>query len=122
MPSEVRYVIFSKSELGTAIRQYFAKTGRSLPIGQTRQIRLTVEVGVTASLEIVEDRNDRVHQIFIDTDQIVSALILYCKDAEVPLPLHSTKVLQIVGSNVCLFICKNMPTIGVPGLKLLQTA
>lgn len=122
MPCETRYVIFSRAELISAVRQYFAKTGRSLPVGHARKVELAIEVGITATIEIVEDRNDRVHVIFVDTDQIISALILYCKDQKIPLPLHSNKLLQMVGTNICLFISKNMPTVTGAGARLLQVA
>jgi len=122
VPSEARYIVFSRVELTAAIRQYFAKTGRGLPIGQCRKLHLSIEASIVAHLEIVEDRNDRIHEIPVDSDQVMSALILYCKDEGIPLPLHATKVLQMAGSNICLYILKNLPAAVAPAGGALQVA
>jgi hypothetical protein len=112
MAAELRFVVFSKPEFLAAVRDYRASTGRPLPNGPTRRLQLEMEAGLTATLEILDERDDRVHEIIVETDFIASALILYCKRHGIPLPLHARKSVELVGSNVSLVISKNMTELG----------
>ena len=102
MPSEVRYVIFSKEELLVAVQSYFQRVGEKFPEGTIEKILPIYDEVLSVLMEI----GGRRHKF--NDGLIFRALLLACKSGRVPLPKMATKQLQVVDDNVALVITKGV--------------
>ncbi len=108
MPTEFRHIIFSEDETIAAIVEFQRRSGNVLPAGTVAQCVLTAEPDIRVDLEIEPDGESESQWFAFSRDDLATALIMYCIDHRIPMPIKSTKFLQMFGSSVGLVITKNV--------------
>ncbi len=106
MPSEVRHLMFRPPEVAMAVQAYYRQLGQPLPsghivgctvMGDGGAVPLAVRLSVHADVGA-----GRPSQIMIDATTLTSALILYCQQHQIPLPVRARKSLQRFSDQICL--------------------
>jgi hypothetical protein len=106
MPSEVRQLLFKSREIIVAITEYFHRRGLNLPIGTASRVTIAEGQPIQAILDIVTDGGETV-DIEVDAEELAAALILYCINRKIPLPVEAEKRLQrIHEDSVALVVVK----------------
>ena len=115
MPSEIRHLVFSTTEVVAAIREYRRHVGRPLPTGTLRRFEMHPgKGGVRASFDIVPDNTIPAQGWEVGSAEITDALILYCGAHNVPLPATGVKTLQRFGDSLLLIVMVNLAGAGWP--------
>jgi hypothetical protein len=107
MPSEVRQLLFRSREIILAVTEYYYRRGLALPVGTAARVSIIDDQGVGALLGIDADTGESV-EIPIPGDTLLAALILYCINRKIPLPVEADKTLRRVQDDaVALVIVKH---------------
>ena len=115
MPSEIRHIVFSTAEVGSAIREYRRHIGRPLPAGTLRRLDMHPgKGGVRVSIDIAPENGGRSENCELGGAEITDALILYCGAHHIPLPSAGIKTLQRFGDNLLLIVTLNLAGAGWP--------
>jgi hypothetical protein len=108
MPSEVRQLLFRSREVILAVTEYYYRRGLALPIGTASRLRIAERPPVGAILGIDTDAGEGV-EVEVPTDTLMAALILYCINRKIPLPVEADKTLRRVQDDaVALVIVKHV--------------
>src|SRR5260221_2310870 len=114
MPSEIRHIVFSATELAAAIREYRRHVGRPLPAGSLRRFEMHPgKGGVRASFDIAEN-SPLAATWEVGNTEITEALVLYCGAHNIPLPSAGIKTLQRFGDSLVLIVTINLTGAGWP--------
>ena len=108
MPTEFRHIIFSRDELLEAIKGYRKRRRDPLPPGSILNYSIEEEPNLHVLLRVAPDRSDEPVQLVFEKDELVNALIMFCIDQSIPMPIESAKFLQLFGKSVGLVITKNV--------------
>ena len=115
MPSEIRHLVFSTTEVVAAIREYRRHVGRPLPTGTLRRFEMHPgKGGVRASFDIVPDNTIPAQGWEVGSAEITDALILYCDAHHIPLPSTGIKTLQRFGDSLLFIVTVNLTGAGWP--------
>lgn len=101
MPTEVRRLVFSNTELYAALDQYLSRTGTKLPVGSIVQIRADA-VHDSIQIDVCHGGSKSVDIVKLQARQVGGALIGYCIANQIPLPRGFGKSLIITGDNIAL--------------------
>jgi len=107
MPIEVRRLLFSSDELAEALIAFngHAKT-KFLEPGRLDGITLTSGDEVIAAKVALTGEDGKSRAVDLDETVIGAAIIRFCRDHQVPLPIKAGKCLGIVDGQVALDITK----------------
>ena len=108
MPTEFRHIIFSRDELLGAIKGYRRRRRDPLPAGSVVSYSVEKEPYLHVLLQIAPDGGNESVRLTIERDELANALIMYCIDQRIPIPIESTKFIQLFGNSVGLVITKNV--------------
>lgn len=108
MPTEFRHIIFSRDELLSAIQDYRIRRRDPLPTGPVAHFSIVKDPALHAQLQIEVEEGERSTELTIDRDELANALIMYCIDQQIPMPVQSNKFLQLFGGSVGLVITRNV--------------
>lgn len=108
MPTEFRHIIFSHEETLTAIVEYRKRTSDPLPSGNVVKFVAIGDPDIRVEMVIDPDQLRGQRRVVISRDDLATALIMYCIDHHIPMPVKSTKFLQLFGALVGLVITKNV--------------
>lgn len=122
MPLELRYVVLSRDELGSAIAEFLYRSGRPLPPGRFRKFSLNPEDGADATFEIVRDHGAGPAGFEIEEQDLLSAILMFCKNNRIPIPLKADKRVKPVHDSVALVIVAGIDGAKVPLLARLLLA
>jgi hypothetical protein len=111
MAMELRHIVFRSDEVVAALKFYWERIGRSHPRGLVQRcgpegtsndgdIRFRIVIAP-------ETRDQQPTHLVLEKADVAAALILYCKDSNIPLPRIAEKSLQIFGSQLCLLATMN---------------
>jgi hypothetical protein len=117
MPTELRHLLFRPAEVVQAVQEYRRRLGQALPAGRILScgpecessgeivgFRLTLAADPAKGASTGEGvRQDMV----IPGATLAAALILYCRDRNIPLAASAGKSLQLFGNQVCLVTTMN---------------
>ncbi len=107
MPSEARYIVFSKAELFVALSKLARVRGAPLPQSGMKRMDMMGEDDVTVTLTLDMD-DGRVKSFVYDHAQISAAATLYCLETKIPLPRKSRRALRRLDEHVVLsIICES---------------
>ena len=119
MPSEIRHVLFRPAEVIDAIRLYHQRLGASLPTGTVSRcgpesdqaggnvrFRIVVQPDLSRDAPPVAGQEGTV-EVVVEGSNLAAALILYCRERQVPLPASAHKSLQCFGEQVGLVATLN---------------
>src|SRR5438093_1387414 len=102
MPAEIRHLVFSETEVSTAIRNYCRKRGELIP---DRVIfRLEDCSGQPSVVMCDATRNNARIDLRITGDQLLPSMILYCHNKKIPLPARGSKELCITKGRLTVVV------------------
>ena len=110
MPTEIRHIIFSSEELFIALKEYRKRRREPLPSGSVVKFAIEQSPELSAITRIAPESGDPEKVFVSNRDELATALIMYCIDNKVPMPVKSTKFLQMFGGSLGLVITKNVST------------
>ncbi len=106
MPTEMRQSVFRMVEVVTAVTDYHRRRGIALPIGTVVGVDIVEEDGVHGALLV---QGDSVTTRFdVKAEVLAAALILFCINRKIPLPVDADKRLQRVGDGVALMVMRRL--------------
>lgn len=114
VPTEFRHIIFSHEETLAAIVEYRKRTSDALPSGNVIKFVVSEDPEIRVDMVIDPDRVRGHRRVAVYRDDLATALIMYCIDRRIPMPIKSNKFLQVFNGNIGLVITKNV-TAGQPG-------
>ena len=109
MPKEVHYFLFSREETVNALFGYYwlmtppprADRGVSASLQKS-------DMGITATLRVQSTATDKTEFVKFDSDQVLSALVLYCQERRIPLAARANKILEQFGEQIALMTTLNL--------------
>lgn len=118
MPSEIRHVLFRPAEVIDAIRLYHQRLGSPLPTGTVSRcgpetdgaggnVRFRIAVQPDGSRDAASTAVQELVEVVVEGSNLAAALILYCRERQVPLPAGAHKSLQCFGEQVGLVATLN---------------
>jgi hypothetical protein len=102
MPTEIRHVMFTTDEVGTAIRGYCLGSGRILP----GKAIFVVDGGLQPHVRVTSEgeRNRRETNAVFSGEALIAPLLLFCQKKKIPLPLWGTKEVTTINDQLTLVI------------------
>ncbi|WP_252509647.1 hypothetical protein [Thalassospira sp. TSL5-1] len=103
---ELRCIIFENIEVIKAITGHRRRIGKPLPAGQIGKLKITTSPEIVVTLELVPDDG---HSLFIPSSgaELAAALIAFCIEQRVPMPVSAKKALTVLEGNIAIKITKN---------------
>ena len=108
MPSELRHLVFKPAEVVEAILAQRRAGRKDTPAGSV------VDSGIRESSEgappgfgvkIIPDRGDQTpFEILVEGADLISTLLLYCRNPSIPVPMRGSKGLVRFGSRLGLVV------------------
>lgn len=112
MAEELRYIFFNWSEIVRAIADHRRRNENPLPPGTIVKRELNKDPQVKMNLVIEGDTHGTTNLEF-DAAELAAALIRFCLDSSVPLPVrNANKSLQVLGKKLALVVCIGKPPEG----------
>ena len=105
MPTEMRQIAFQHQEVARALLEYDRRRDNKFPAGNVRTVEIEEDPDIHATVTI-EAINGGSTAVKISAETLAAALILFCINHKIPMPVESTKRLQKVGDGVALFVVK----------------
>ncbi|HYC04757.1 MAG TPA: hypothetical protein VED40_15805 [Azospirillaceae bacterium] len=102
---ELRCLVFTDREVVDAILDRRRRLKESLPPGEVKRIRFTLEGGVRTTLSI--ENEGTVEELQLTEQEVQAALISHCMAKGVPLPVEADKALYLIRGNATLMITLN---------------
>lgn len=100
MPYEMRRLYFSEAEVAKAILAFNAQSRQKfLTPGGLDGIRLYADPDLHIEITVETVAGDR-ETVVVNETMVAAAIIRYCINMRVPLPLHSTKSLKLVNGQL----------------------
>ena len=106
MTREVRYLMFSKEELYHALSGAWRVQGKKLPKGFLKDIRIGTTAKPEIALRYLSNEGAETLIEFEDQD-VMAALLAYCKQSNIPMSAKATKSLEIKDGMVGMFCTLN---------------
>ena len=108
MPSEVRHLMFSPREALAAVEELRRRRGAPLMsgTGKVAQIITSPEIGFRVVIVAHDGATER--EYVVGTVELGAALVFYCINNGIPLPVSAPKLLRISGDSVVLVVHKNV--------------
>lgn len=104
---ELRYLLFSNEELYLALLSWLRVRNSDLSVGFLKRLTINSVGKPDITINYVNDKGAELVHRFDDQD-VVSALILYCRDNHVPLSARAAKSLEVHDGAIGL-LCKLSP-------------
>ncbi|TPG37720.1 hypothetical protein EAH89_29875 [Roseomonas nepalensis] len=118
MPTELRHLIFSVTEVVEAITSHNRARGVAMPSGTVVGAGLTetpADAPVSFSILVRPDRalpgaeKDKPQKVTLGGADLMAALIGHCRSCSIPVPMKGTKSLERFGSQLGLVITLGRP-------------
>src|SRR5918912_1034764 len=109
MPKEVHYFLFSREETINALFGYYwlmtppPRADRGVSANLQRG-----DNGITGVLKVESIGTGKTDLVKFDSDQVLSALVLYCQERRIPLAARANKLLEQFGEQVALMTTLNL--------------
>jgi hypothetical protein len=108
MPREINYLAFSDAELSAALRHFRLSQANLLPGDTVEHLAVRRAERTFHVVACIKDgRSGRVTRVAVEPHEVLSALILFCKRAGIPLALGAHKTLDVIGGQVSLLSTAN---------------
>lgn len=103
---ELRCLVFTEQEVATAVLDRRRRRHEPLPPGRVGGLTYRSDHGVKPVLRFVED-NGTGEEVVISEEDTLAAMIAFCMQRKVPLPVESDKFLLLVHNNLTMMITIN---------------
>ncbi len=105
MPKEIRHVQFDEQDLRAALSSYLRQASWTNPVTGIGAIDLAEDsFGPVAMVVTHTPHGPR--EVVVPSEDLHSALLMYCKHTRIPLPIRSMKSLQRSGDTLILDISR----------------
>jgi hypothetical protein len=104
VPAELRQITFTSTEVMVAIRDHRRRTRNPLPTGTVAGFEMRSDNGIYADMAIADDTTGKKTTIRITDEALAAALIFYCIDHRIPMPVKATKTLGLIEGDLRLTI------------------
>jgi hypothetical protein len=104
LPAELRQIAFSATEVTIAVRDHRRRTRNPLPTGTIVGFAMRSDNGIYADMAISDDSTGKQTTIRINDEALAAALILYCIDHKIPVPVKAAKSLALSDGELRLII------------------
>ncbi|WP_028879302.1 hypothetical protein [Terasakiella pusilla] len=101
MAQEIRKLEFSLPEVENALRVFCAKTGQGIP--QSVLIRMVSDPNSSSRFSAFFQGDQEIQYPLRDKD-ILTALLVFCQQSEIPVPKSGQKIVKAEGEKVILYI------------------
>lgn len=131
MPSELRHILFRPAEVAVAITEYYRRTGTPLPqgsivrcgpecesAGSAMRFRMVLVLDIADSEASMPSAGAH-REVVVEGPILAAALILYCRDRRIPMPVSGDKSLQRFGEQVGLVVTINPRQGNLPAVERL---
>jgi hypothetical protein len=117
MPSELRHILFRPTEVIEALRSHQARIGQPIPRGQVldsgpegtgSSIRFRLQLSPEPADAFAAGLKTLRQEFVFDAPTLAAALIHYCRDRKIPLPVNAEKSVQQFGEQVGLITTYNV--------------
>lgn len=106
MPREIRHVQFDPQDLRAALTAYLRQMSWTSPISGIGAIDLSDDpFGPVAT--VVTHTPQGARALVVPAEDLHAALLMYCQQARIPLPIRSVKTLQRSGDTLILDISRS---------------
>ena len=113
MVAELRHLVFSQQEAATAVFEFSAYRGQRLPKGSVKSFVIQDGEPPQLRLEVVMEGSGKTHLAEFVDDDVIEALVLFCRARKIPIPKHATKTARKIGNTIALVVAKNIPAANV---------
>jgi len=103
MPDEYRFLVFSPEEAAAALTGQAEKTGKALPAGRPISAEPVGEKVNNGRL-LVDTGDGPPSVVPFGSDEVLEALIGFCLDRRIPMPMVSEKTLERLNGRFALRI------------------
>jgi hypothetical protein len=100
----MRQIVFSATEVIIAIRDHRRRIRDALPTGTIAGFEMRSDNGIYADMTISDDATGKKTTIRINDEALAAALILYCIDHKIPMPVKASKSLSLGDNELRLTI------------------
>ena len=100
---ELRCIIYNKNELAIALKDHRKRAARPLPAGVLEDVKIDSRPNITVTLKVSDD-DGRPHILPFSGAELAAALIAFCIDQRVPIPVSGKKSLTLIEGQVALKI------------------
>jgi hypothetical protein len=104
VPLEYRQIVFASTEVLMAIREHRKRMRNPLPPGSIARFEISGAPSVGAEVEIADDKTGTREVTRIEGEALAAALILYCIDHKIPMPVDATKRILLSEKGLTLSI------------------
>ena len=109
MASELRQIVFEAAEVASALAIYHRKMKKPLPSGVVNSVTLLEKGTVTARLEM-SDVDGNKGEYALSSNELMAALILFCRENRIPLPSKAAKRLTVFDGKLSAILTLNTTT------------
>lgn len=105
MPTEMRKIVFSKSELLDAFNERpRRKSDSSLPDGSIEDVHVYQKFGggVKVLIDVRISGEEHIKRFSLDPAAISDVLLNYCNARRIPISKQADKYLEVIGDNIAL--------------------
>lgn len=105
MVQEVRSILFTAEECRAAVAQLLVAKVGARPTGEVTQVELT---GPKVNAVVTVRSGAKVEQYTMDAADLMSAVLLFCRKARIPLSTRSDKRLSLISNCLALTTSINL--------------
>ena len=110
MITEIRQLIFPEDDLVRALLNLRRKRGTPMSSGSVLRVDVHTASNqdVSVNLKVAHDDRTGNTDYPFAKEEIAAALIMYCIDERIPMPVKANKSVHLVGQNVALVLTINL--------------
>lgn len=119
MPSELRYIMFTETEIKAAALDYLSSKSVLLPGTESSKANLEAVSASSLIISFVKDEFGKRERRVMTSHEVIEALILWCRSKAVALPFRAQKDLIKIGPVLCMRIALNVPEKNIGSVETL---
>lgn len=103
---ELRCLVFTDQEVAKAVLDRRRRMREPLPQGAVGKVAYRDENGIETTIQVTGDAGDD-HSMVLGEAEVAAALVAYCMNRRIPLPVESDKMLYLINDSLTLMITMN---------------
>lgn len=107
---DTRHLMFSPEALRAVVKTYRALFPQKQPLGELGPILIRQTAPLVLGVQVLAPGANGYREVEIQESELAAMLILYCREARIPLPRSGSKAIEMNGEHVVLVTSKAIPT------------
>jgi hypothetical protein len=104
---ELRCLVFTEQEVIKATLERRRKLREALPVGTIRSVTYAlIDEAICTTIQIIDDDGED-QSMTLGQAEVAAALVGFCMERGIPLPVHSDKCLYLINGGLTLMITMN---------------